>query len=1010
LASGTTTYSNTTFPTSFNATLFAYWDDLCAGPSYYGGTIYYWTTGNSPNRKFIVSWDSVYSLGGVGPFTFQIQLAETTGSVVFAYGTGSYPSSGYSQGIQGPSGQWEVPQSNSSSLTGRPPYDVRFDNFRVTFTGQALYNRYVVDQTGIGNSQEMNLPLAGMSVEARTDTGATVGSAITDANGNFMLAAVGVQPSVVGSIVVTSAGSACAVRKALNGPLYAVTLLSGVSFANDLNVGVLTLSDSNDPGGVNRQPINIVRAIQSVYAYATSKTAKAIPQVDPILFDVASSAPTSYAIKSGPTLASMRIGSAASGNPDAWDNSVIRKTYGRHVLGAIAADPASAFDSTFDKATDDQNAFAEGFGYYMNTIVSRDTKYFDGIDSSTTNIIDMENPAGLQTGKGSNVAAWCAAALYDLTDGVTANEPWDTFDGTGPGGDNAFLTAATLVAPATAGSFFTAWANRGYDATSLARNFIRHGLLADDADEPNDYFSESTNVAQFGFVRANRVLNQFNEDWYRFTMAYPTNVLTAEMIYDRTKYASASVLLELQTPSGAVLSTGVGVGLQGPITAKTGAIPAGDYIVRVRLLSGGPLPTYTLQAYSQLAFISGSFQPWTVGRPIGVPVNITGGIPPYDLTVLSPFVKPDGLILDGVNARVAGTPTGPQSVPIPPGGSYTYDFILSAQDSAAPTPNIASGPVSFTVNDSLKEHFEQFMAVPFGKPVDFPAPFTGGTSPFTASIDEGALPSGLAAVGGDDLRIAGTSDIPGSYAFTITGTDIAGSADTASVVGVSCVPMGQAAMAAGASACGFYFDVVKGSTVSITVTTAKSTTRTPAPRRALRATLIDSDGVTVLVKAKDRATKGRATSGKFVAPETGRYYFVVSSDDSGGAVTLQAKAKIVANKAGKGDSGPNSFVAPNTFPVEVGALGGAALTFTAKPSRGSGLQLRGAYLLDPSGNILLFAEGEVLERLDGSMTFRRILPISGTWTVVVGSKPGPQGTFTYVFSVKEPAGVVYSAD
>jgi hypothetical protein len=155
---------------------------------------------------------------------------------------------------------------------------VRFDNFRVTFTGQALYNRYIVDQTGIGNSQEMNLPLAGMSVEARTDTGATVGSAITDANGNFMLAAVGVQPSVVGSIVVTSAGSACAVRKALNGPLYAVTLLSGVSFANDLNVGVLTLSDSNDPGGVNRQPINIVRAIQSVYAYATSKTAKAIPR------------------------------------------------------------------------------------------------------------------------------------------------------------------------------------------------------------------------------------------------------------------------------------------------------------------------------------------------------------------------------------------------------------------------------------------------------------------------------------------------------------------------------------------------------------------------------------------------------------------------------------------------------------------------------------------------------------------------------------------------------------
>jgi hypothetical protein len=52
----------------------------------------------------------------------------------------------------------------------------------------------------------------------------------------------------------------------------------------------------------------------------------------------------------------------------------------------------------------------------------------------------------------------------------------------------------------------------------------------------------------------------------------------------------------------------------------------------------------------------------------------------------------------------------------------------------------------------------------------------------------------------------------------------------------------------------------------------------------------------------------------------------------------------------------------------------------------------------------------VTERPDGSITFKRTLPLSGTWTVVIGADPGPQGKFTYVFSVKEPPGAVYSAD
>ncbi len=890
-----------------------------------------------------------------------------------------------------------------TSLTTGQQFIANEINFLIThpINGRILFDRYVTDATGIGNSSELGLPLSGMTIVELNSTGAIVGTGVTDAAGNFT---VGGSQITNGSLAVLSGGTACNVRKTAGGALYQAVFLTGADFtvASPINVGTITLGEALDPGGVNRAPINIARTIQTVYDWAHQRApTKTIQLVDPVLYDAASSLPSSYTAKNGATLASMRVASAASGNPDAWDVSVIRKNYGRHILGAIAADPGTTYDNTFDKATDDYNAFAEGFGYYMNAVVSRDTKYFDGINPSTTNVLDMENPP-LTTPKGTNVAGWNAAALYDLVD--PANEPWDTFDGTGTAGEQVFNAVATLSAPVSSTTFFGAWIAKGYDGTALARDLIHHGTLSDDADEPNDFISEATPISQFGFVRTNRVLQQFNDDYYRFTLSYPTNVLTVDMVYDRSRYTTQSVLVELLNTSGGVVATGSPVGVGGPIEAKSGALPAADYIVHVKLLSGGSILQYTLQCYSQLAFTSGSFPEWTVGRPINVPVNMTGGIPPYNLTVLSPFVKPDGLVLDGVNARVAGTPTGPQTQKIPVGGSYTYNFILSAQDAASPTPNTASGPVTFKINDMVRAHFGPFAAFPFGKPVDAPAPFTGGTAPYTTTVTSGSLPHGLSATGGAKLRITGTPDSPGSYSFTMAGTDIALSADTASCVGVACVPLGTAALAPGTSACGFYFDVVKGSTVALSVTTAKK-----GAKRALSGTLLDKDGFTVLVPAAAKTGKGKTKSPVFVAPSTGRFYFVVSSADAGGATNLNATAKIVADKSGKGDNGVDQFVSPDTAPVQIGALAGATITLTAKPD-GAGLALRGMYMIDPTGAIVLFGASDVLEKADGSILVKKTVASSGTWTFVVGAKPGPQGHFTYTYKVAEPAKVVFSAD
>jgi hypothetical protein len=49
---------------------------------------------------------------------------------------------------------------------------------------------------------------------------------------------------------------------------------------------------------------------------------------------------------------------------------------------------------------------------------------------------------------------------------------------------------------------------------------------------------------------------------------------------------------------------------------------AGTYRVRVAHMGGVRLADCAVQAFSKLEFSSGAFQPWTVGRPINVPVNI----------------------------------------------------------------------------------------------------------------------------------------------------------------------------------------------------------------------------------------------------------------------------------------------------------------------------------------------------------------------------------------------------
>ena len=957
-----------------------------------------WTDGTFPNRRFIIAWLNWQHFSATGSMPgFQVQFYET-GRIQMAYlsasswvGSTAGGAWNYQTGVGidalTPDTRWVTPNGTSTyNFSSNPPNDFRFEPKITTFSGTVLMDRYVVNASGIGNVKELGQPASGLTIELRDNTNKVTGTGVTNSSGAFSLKGVALVGTTVGSLWITGQTPFCAVRGITGGASAGVQIASNVAFNADKDVGTMTINETNDPGGTNRAALNIASTVQGTYDWAASRTAKGISFLE-ILYDT-SSAPTSYT-KPGAAAAQMRI-AGGSGNPDGWDRSVIRRTYARHVLGSVSGFPAGGFDNTYDGVSSDDNAFAEGFGYYLHHAVSGEASpFYDGLSSSSSNVIDTEEPVTpLSSPRGANVAAWNALGLYDLTD--AANEAWDLYDGTS-NKDRPFLTVATLTTAPTATTFFERWATLGYDATSLSTGFIRHGLLLDDSDEPNDSSPTARALTQFGFIRQTRVLNMFNEDWYSFIMPQPTNRLQCNVAFDRSIY-NTQIVCELYNAAGAVVATAAPLSPTGAFQANTGALAAGTYRVRIKHNGGVRLPNYEVAAFSELAFSAADLAPWTVGRPINLPVNIKGGIPPYSLSVEAPFVKPPGLILDGVNAKVTGVPSQ----------EGLFNFVLSASDAANPK-NFASGPQSFRVNPVLELQFAEFMGLTQDKGVDTRAAYVGGTAPYTTTIDDGTLPEGII-VDPLDIRFTGVTAAGGSYPLTLTSTDVAGSTATQSVTAVVCsAPDSTVDLAPGRAACGYWFDAVKGSVVKVSVKTASK-----MPKRPLRVQMLATDGVTAL-DANTNGGKGRASVNGFVAPSTGRFFVIVASDQ-GDATQLVAAIKVTPTKKGSGKNPDQNFVAGKQFRVEFGALEGAKLTFVAKPSRGSGLSLKPIYLIDPAGEIRLLDPETEFRKSKGTLTVNRTLDMSGTWTMIVGADPGPQGSFSYSYKIVEPKGVAYSAE
>jgi hypothetical protein len=958
------------------------------------GFLYTWVVGSAPTRRFVVSWENVTVNGQSNPrTTVQVHLYEGTGRIVFAYANvaNAYTAQ-YVCGLDSAiDTRFTAPLTAGRTNTGYPGSDFILDPRVVTYTGTLLYDKIVSDATGIGNSVSGNVPLRETRVELRRSSdNYAYASATTAVDGSFSITGFAL-PSAAGYLTAVAQNTACKVAATTGGASPAWNANASLSFASGSNQGARTLGASGDPNGDLRAALNVANDCIVAYDWAIARTSDAIPRVDVIL-DPSSSAATVYQPASGPTAAFLRVASRQASNPDAWDDALVTRTYGRHVLASIAGASSTAYDDRFDAVTDAQNAFAEGFGYSLWAAVSGSSTAVDGTSASTATVHDLEHPT-ITVAKGSDVAGCMAGALFDLLD--PANETTDPIDGTSSL-DRVLRAADAIPVAPTAATFLQAWVDAGYDAVGITRIFTANGVLVDDASEPNDSSDETAALGPVGFLPKTLVLNRFNEDWFSVTLPAGASSLVADAKYDPAS-TGATVAVEIHDAGGALLATGTLIPATGAVHATTGAVPAGTYKVRVRHVSGGTVPAYVFQAYVPPSMDAAPVHDWTVGRPYDIALGAGDGIAPYTLTTPSSFMPP-GMGLNSATLHATGTPSTVGS----------YSLTVQLKDSGDPA-NVVIRTEIVTIHDVFNVPIAPFVGFPAGKTVDATLPTHEGTPPFTLTMSSGALTSGLS-FAPNTLHVTGTATLGPSSAFELDGVDVAGSADHVATRAVVAVELTgkkiPASLAAGVDACGWWFDAVEGSKVSFAVATAKG-----QPKRALTGALLAPDR-SLVTGGKVVGKLGAVAASKFVCPTSGRYYFVASSDDAAGLATQLVGTAIVAlPKAGHG---LNKTFAPNdTTTIELGAVPGSTATVKFAGDKKATLVAKVVSITDPNG---VAVPGVTLATLIKSTPTGGVLtlpmPVGGTWTVVLGatSTTNQPGRLSYSYAIKQMKGAVYSAE
>lgn len=152
----------------------------------------------------------------------------------------------------------------------------------------------------------------------------------------------------------------------------------------------------------------------------------------------------------------------------------------------------------------------------------------------------------------------------------------------------------------------------------------------------------------------------------------------------------------------------------------------------------------------------------TVGTAYNATITASGGTAPYTFSVSSGAL-PTGLVLNPATGDISGSPTtaGTFNFTITAAdangclGSRPYSITMAAPNCPVITLNPTTLPAGMT-------------AIPYSQSVTA----TGGTAPYTYTVSNGTLPTGLT-LNSATGSISGVPLVPGLFTFTIRATDAA---------------------------------------------------------------------------------------------------------------------------------------------------------------------------------------------------------------------------------------------
>ena len=212
-------------------------------------------------------------------------------------------------------------------------------------------------------------------------------------------------------------------------------------------------------------------------------------------------------------------------------------------------------------------------------------------------------------------------------------------------------------------------------------------------------------------------------------------------------------------------------------TITAGTLPAGLALGANCLVSGTPTvattanltvkatdssnPTLTTTGPVSITIVAatvltlGNPPAGTVGQPYMGIIPVTGGTGPYNCAVTSGAL-PQGLSLSGCD--ISGTPI-----------LGTIDMVtITVTDSGKP-PATGSGPVTITINNATPTlTLSNPPAATVGTPYTGVIPVTGGTAPYTCTLNSGTVPAGLTLT---NCTLTGTPTTAVTSTLNLTATD-----------------------------------------------------------------------------------------------------------------------------------------------------------------------------------------------------------------------------------------------